>query len=302
MRLDLDHLFSRLQRRRATYFVGAGASAPVVPFGEELDWKIIRGHILSGRFRPVISAENPATRRIIGRYSYLPGLGPHPVYGREVRAGTDDNVPALLKLLGAADARMRMIDELSQAKQSRRQLDGYRIFRAFHPGLIMSFNVDGFVADVRGSEHWVVEVHGSIATKLGEPNGIILDEPEHDDDPVLLGKLLEIWRTFPECVVIIGYTFGRKDGYHDDWVSLNEFTRRYRQFRGDIFVVDPEPHSLREVLADNLASPNVYAVPAYWNILARAFIEKSSGRGAGQSLMYRHELILDKCGPGHGRD
>jgi hypothetical protein len=120
--------------------------------------------------------------------------------------------------------------------------------------------------------------------------------PESCDD-VNLWRCLDVMVTCsPKFIVIVGYTFGRNGNGNDDWISLDRFKNAFRHFAGDIYVIEPQPRPLREMIADGVESNRVFDVPAYWNILAHVFTEAASGRVDRRSLNYVCEQILDRHG------
>jgi len=59
-------------------------------------------------------------------------------------------------------------------------------------------------------------------------------------------------------------------------VSLREFVRRFRTWRGNVFVV-PFPDLLCELLHKELPWATIVPVPRLWNVLAAAFIDCHTG-------------------------
>jgi len=100
----------------------------------------------------------------------------------------------------------------------------------------------------------------------------------------------------PQFIAIIGYTFGRNDNGHDDWISLDRFKRAFRGLEGDVYVIEPRPETLCEMIADGIESNRIFGVRAYWNIVAHVFLEAARGRVDGRSLNYACERILDRQG------
>ena len=100
----------------------------------------------------------------------------------------------------------------------------------------------------------------------------------------------------PLFIAIIGYTFGRDGSGHDDWISLDRLKSAFHCFAGNVYVIEPRPEPLREMIADGIESNRVFGVPAYWNILAHVFVEAAAGRAVGRSLNYACEQILDRHG------
>jgi hypothetical protein len=81
-------------------------------------------------------------------------------------------------------------------------------------------------------------------------------------------------------------------------VSLEYFKMRYQGFPGNVYIIDPAPDYLRETLADAIRSKNVFAIRAYWNVLAHVFLRMLKEPASRRSLNYRHEQMLDRYGGG----
>jgi hypothetical protein len=129
---------------------------------------------------------------------------------------------------------------------------------------------------------------GELRTRCVDGSGIVA-EVARDACPSLferltddLQRLRSVGRTF---------TFARQsDGSNNDWASLREFIRRFRASRGSIFVIEPFPDPLCELLHKKLPRVTVVPVPVMWNLLSGAFID--CGRSVTEryhELDWRHE-------------
>lgn len=129
------------------------------------------------------------------------------------------------------------------------------------------------------------------------PDDILMCVPESYTDLQLAGCLLEVERFSPQFIAIIGYSFGqRPERTYDDRISLDFFREAFRGFMGNVYVISPNPDDLREMLADGIGSKNVLGVPAYWNVLAHAFMGALRDPNGTRSLNYVCEKILDTYG------
>jgi hypothetical protein len=157
-------------------------------------------------------------------------------------------------------------------------------------------------------------MHGTVAAGYGSPeidrlllevsnyhlplldDGLVMGIPE-TPDLALLEKLNVLAMIEPSHVTLIGYSFANAGGVaFDDHISLRFFLEARRKSSAPILIVEPRPHELQSMLSDALQSREVYAVPAYWNVLAHAFMRKMRGDFERRSLGYVHEMLLDKHG------
>jgi hypothetical protein len=299
------------------YVLGAGASAPDVPFGTDLMTAPALDYVRnSGSFPAIVSDKAPLTRRIVAEARKVPLLLAHP--DREIRLGADVSLYfELIERLPNFYVRLFMKHLLSVARFSGRRSDGYRVFRYFRRGMIADYNHDGLAADTCFGLHRVIEMHGGIAPGFGSPHvaEIIAEAREYDDlevplddllmcvpestwDVLLSRRLLEVVTFRPEVIVVIGYSFGRREAGFDDAVSLDFLLRSFRNFRGNVYVINPDPYDLQHLLADGLQSREVIGVPAFWNVLAHAMMMEATGPRGGKPLNYMYRRILDDFGSG----
>ena len=176
----------------------------------------------------------------------------------------------------------------------------------------MNYNHDGLATDLLRDIHRVIPVHGTVEAWIGSPEArefiltagvdyglaistdrLLMLEPESYCDADLERRLSAMVRVKPEFVAIIGYTFARTNCGHDDAVSLDCFVDHYREFRGPVFVVDPAPEPLQELLAQRLRVAHVVGLPVRWNLLAHAFLKALAGRLYGQTLGDHCKALLD---------
>ena len=157
-------------------------------------------------------------------------------------------------------------------------------------------------------------MHGSVPAGYGGPvgaeiarssqkyrfelpyDGLHLIGPEPVDEGLKCRLRYMEWRD-AAFVMIVGYSFGRFEGGYDDNLSLASFIRRFRDKPIDIYICDPHPLELADMLSKELRSKRVHAFPVYWNILAWGFTAVLSGVLDIAHLAFIHEVTLDRHGP-----
>jgi hypothetical protein len=307
----LESILNDFQTRKGLYFLGAGASAGLAPFGHDF---------MSG----------PGLDFIRNVTAFAAAIPEQPKLNQKIIAATERSLKLLryqlrrpeiidlqleiLQRLPEGFARMLMQHQLAEALHARRPCDNYAVFEEFRPSLLLNYNHDGLAAERCGNRHRVIEMHGSIHPGLGSPgvaeliqvlrdiairlddDGILLCVPESHADVSLVRRLQTMMRYSPEFVALIGYSFARNGSGHDDHVTLDYFQRSFRGFQGPVYVLDPAPEYICDMLAETLKSPNVVGVKVYWNILAHVFLQEIRCPGHRPSLDYRSQQLLDAVG------
>lgn len=302
---------------RGLYILGAGASAAETPFGSDLLVAPSLDYIrASGSYPATTSRQTELNRRIIRTSS--PILMSRLFAESIVSPGDDLLYRELLLRLPTFHARLFIKHELSKFRFLGTQSDSYRIFRFFAPSFILNYNIDGLATDLCGNHHRIVDAHGTIARGYGgprmaalieearevdvpsTPDDLLLCVPESYGDLRLANRLSDVARFSrqfrPEFIAIIGYSFGRHGDSYDDRVSLEFFQQAFRTFAGNIYVIEPNPDIVRDMLAERIKSEKVVSVRAHWNVLAHALIGKICDRNQNRSLNYVCEEILDTYG------
>jgi hypothetical protein len=298
------------------YLLGAGTSAGTAPLGRAF-WTAPSLDFLRniGGFSAEKPIHSPLTSGIIKNSSgiFLSEIFPN----RALRPGNDDLLyREILRRMPNYYARLLLKHLLAKANFYDQQTHSYRILRFFAASLIANYNHDGLAAKFCGRCHRVLDMHGTIERGYGSPqvgtfldevreyhlpdlsDGILMGVPELWSDQRLSVKLLEIGRFVPTFIAIIGYSFARNGEAHDDHVSLAYLQHRFRGFQGSVYVIDPEPDYLRDMLSECLKSKNIFAVRARWNVLAHAMTKSLHNPCERKSLNYLHEHLLDTYGGG----
>jgi hypothetical protein len=220
---------------------------------------------------------------------------------------------ALLRLTDSG-ALAGFMHYLSVPRYMQRRPANYTVLRAFAASLILNYNADGLAADVCGVHHHHIGMHGTVEARYGGPAGealvrlaqqygqeiirpdLVLFVPESPTDRRLSAKLQLMTGSNPAFVMIVGYTFGKTDSGYHDFLSLERFVGRFRGAPVDVYVLNPHPFEVAEMLRERLHSKRVYAFPVYWNVLAWAFTLVLSGKLNAARLDCFHELTLDAHG------
>ncbi|WP_147385633.1 hypothetical protein [Oleomonas cavernae] len=298
------------------YLLGAGASAGTAPLGRAF-WTAPPLDFLRnlGGLSVAEPTHSPLTKGIVNNSSNITPFEVFP--DREIRFGYDNLLfLEIIKRIPNFYTRLLLKNRLAKANFINRKSDSYSVFRLFSPSFIANYNHDGLASRLCGRRHRVLDMHGTIEREFGSPKIEDLIESVRDEhlpdlsDDILMGvpetwadqnlalRLLEISRTVPAFIAIIGYSFARNRDAHDDHVSLACFQSRFRGFQGNVYVIDPEPEYLRNLLSDSLKSNNIFPVRAYWNVLSHAIFESSRATGKSKSLNFIHEELLDSHGSG----
>jgi hypothetical protein len=307
---SLETMFAQFRAQRGLYILGAGASAGEVPLTGDLMRDPAIQVITGGCFPAEVPTHSILGSRLIAAGCQLTSDVLYP--GREFRPGTPD--------IPIKEIAVRMQDSfgeywlrhlLAAARHAGRISANYAALCKFKPGTIANYNHDGVATDICGEVHRVIEVHGSVRPGYGDKEfgawvyearhyslPVIMEDllmcvPERLGDPTLHKRLLRTVYAMPEFLAVIGFSFGE-----DDAVSLDFYTRALRHFQGVVYVIDPKPDHVAEMLAECLKSDHVYSIQAYWNVLTRAM---TTPREGARSLRHQHERLLDRFGSAGSR-
>jgi hypothetical protein len=314
-----EFLLWLFRARRGLFILGAGASsgaseaAGEVRFGQDFLIGPALAYVRGGSFPVSLPVPSVLSRKIIKVAQGVPLS--HIFPDRIIRPGADEfPYQELVQRMPDGFARLYMKHDLSKVRFTKRPRDNYTAFRLFHPAMLMNYNLDGLATEYCGDVHQVMTPHGTVPKRYGSPHlvrlleevrdyelglcpdGLVMSVPESYDDVNLRRCLDVMGACSPQFIAIIGYTFGRNGNDHDDWISLDRFKRSFRGFASDIFVIEPRPEPLCEMIADGVESNRVFGIRGYWNIVAHVFLEAARGRVDGRSLNYACERILDRLG------
>jgi len=308
-----ENLLQHFRSARGLYLLGAGASAGLAPIGHELYRRLALDWWRNGRgFPPDIGVHISLVERVIESQSNCPE---EEIIGRSIRPGTPRFPFAeMLQRLPNGRAQLQAMRELTEEHYKNRLTDNYRVFRTFYPSVILNYNLDGLASLECGNWHRVIDIHGTIDPWFGSPgvekliaheldvsfptDGLILCEPEGGRELILRRRLAAAASTSPNFVAVIGYSFAKRSGSYDDYVSFEWFAERFRGFEGYVYVLDPSPEELQSAVAGALGSRRVFGVRAWWNVLSHAFCLHLCGRGLGRSIYATHEMLLSVYGAG----
>lgn len=307
---SLSTLLWRLRKEAALYLFGAGASAPVVPLAPELLLATANSYWDLGSFPVEPTPPTILTERVLAQ------AHSHNFLDRETRPGTD-RLPymEMLTRLGHGGALAQYIHFLAIQRSMRRRIQNYLVLRSFQRSLLLTWNLDGLAKDTCGDWHRVIEAHGGVPREYGSPasakwvrviqeyrlevadHGLHPIGPETLHNPSLQHTLLAIQQCTPAFILIVGYSFGLFEGRYDDQLALTTFVNRFRDVPIDVYICDPQPQALAEMLRAELRSNRILTFPVYWNALAWVFTEAMVGNIDLNQLHYFHELVLDARGP-----
>lgn len=304
----------RLLTGRGLYFLGAGASAGEAPFGAGLLPEVGIDYLRHACSFSTVTRQHPPLSELV--LEARPGITALDVHGRELRPGTEDFTQDRLRLMPPNFPRSLLMHQFAVPRYRGRASRNYLPFRFFPPSLIMNYNHDGLASRLVGPNHAVIPVHGYVESWIGSPDALafirttgieydlaiapdrlLMLERESFCDLDLARRLMPMAQFKPEFVAIIGYSFAWTGQRHNDVVSLDCFVDHYRDFQGPVFVVDPQPDRLQEILAERLHHAQVRSVCTRWNLLSHAFLEAMVRRLRGRTLNDYCEELFDA---GHG--
>jgi hypothetical protein len=303
----------RLCTERGLYFLGAGASTGEAPRGASFLRDPLIDFLRHAHSFSSNAPEHPPLSRLLLNEGSNITASDIDIYCT-LRAGTEDTTQKRLQLMQPNFARSHMMRQLAVPRYRRRASHNYLPFRFARPSLFMNYNHDGLASDLIGRIHPVIAVHGSVDPSIGAPEALkfirtasidyglafapdqlLMLEPESYSDRNLARQLLPMARFKPEFIAIIGYSFAWIEAgqRHNDAISLDCFVDHYREFPGPVFVVEPQPERLQEILAERLHAARVVAIPARWNLLAHAFLMALAGRLHGRTFNDYCSALVD---------
>lgn len=307
---SLSTLLWRLRKESALYLFGAGASAPVVPLAPSLLLETASSYVRLGSIPVETAPRTELTERVLAQsYGYN-------FSDRQMRPGTDQPpYMEILARLGHGGALAQYMHLLAIPRYAEWRIPNYIVLRLFQRSLLITWNLDGLAKDTCCDWHRVIEAHGGVPAGYGSAVGgewaratqehrfEVADQGLHPiglerlDDLNLQHALLAIQQCAPAFILIVGYSFGLFEGYCDDYLSIATIVNRFRDVPIDVFICDPQPQVLAEMLRAELRSDRIHVFPVYWNVLAWAFIQAIFGKIDLNKLHDFHESLLDARGP-----
>ncbi len=312
---DFEGLLRQLGSAPGLYFIGAGASTGEAPLGgrgflRDVGLDYLR-HATSFAVTPL---DHPPLSRLVLDASV--DLCAADVGGWGPRDPFDDMTRELLRRVPPNFVRSNIMHHLAKAIHQRRLSHNYIAMRCFHPSLVLNFNHDGLASYLCGDVHRVIPVHGTVEPWAGSPDALafirsagieydlavapddlLMMEPESYADMALAKRLMPMIEYKPMFIAIIGYSFAWTGNRHNDQVALDCLADHYRWFDGPVFVIDPEPARIQELLAERLHAAHVIGISARWNLVAHAYVEAIAGRCRRHSLNDYCSQLFDA---GHG--
>lgn len=300
-----ESILSDFKKLSGLYILGAGVSAGAVPLGNEFWTNALMDYLANSGSYPV---EIPNHSELI--------QGMIKNYFRIYPAPSDYLKPELVLRMPDHFARLYLKHYLSKFCFSRQQIDSYCIFQFFYPSLICNYNHDGLIHSFANRFHRILDMHGVIPNEYGAPHfcnlldisreldivlpnlsdGLLMGVRESFLDSKLVYKLMDVARFSPNFIAIIGYSFAQNGVLYDDSISLKYFLNSRHGYQGNIYVIDPNPDNLRDLIADSIKSNKVFSIPVYWNLLAHVFRNAVKYQGDKKSMSYRYNKILDSYG------
>ena len=294
-------LLRHFRAQQGLFVLGAGASAGAsesggeVRFGHDFLIAPALDYVRGDSFPVSIPVHSELSRKII---NVARGVPLSRVFSdRIIRPGMGEfPYEELVQRMPGGFARLYMKHDLSKARYSKRPRDNYTAFRLFYPAMLMNYNLDGLATDCCSDIHHVLTPHGTIPAGYGspemvrllagvrdydlhvEPDGFVISVPESPRDQNL-GRCLDLMATCsPLFIAIIGYTFGRSGSGHDDWISLDRFKSAFHCFAGNVYVIEPRPEPLREMIADGIEFE-----PSLWRPCLLEYLGSCLRRGGSRS-------------------
>lgn len=307
VRRSLPKLLWAMSRRRTFYVLGAGTSYGLLPVTQKMRRLIEDEYHSIGVYPATTAPHSPLFERVIGRVSLY----------------DDDARNILLRHMPPG-----ALDFLAQRALWRPRDGGipaqYAVFNVLGaPATLFNFNLDGLAQLYCGHRHVVLEPHGhidrvwfdganygdllesTVVYELSVPHLTpkLLPSPEpqnivESDSYTMARKLFKL----SPAMIIIGYSFGRRDSGFDDIHSLEYFVDLLKNLPRPAFVLSPSPDEIVEVLRERLSSPNVFGLSVRWEIFSELILAATDLAGLNpcwcdrqiEKLIYSYEKALDK--------
>ena len=311
--MALDQFLRMFEAPGAFYFLGAGASYPIVPMAAKLGELVLEQVLALGHYPTTPVPLDLVASRIVGQAKQQL---------RFVDPRNDDWVlrAELAERVSPGAVQAAAVGLLHPAKPDR--CPQYEVFQlSTDPATFMNFNNDG-LATAFCTKHIVLNAHGTsldppLRQALGweqvinglqmfptlpaptvprlllpqlEPKGII------DTAPYIDARRLIV---HAKRIALIGYSFGGMD----DQVAYRLLTRTVARTRVPIIVVGPDVGDLVMRLREDVLGAPVIGLVARWYELAEAILASSmrrfhkscdTSRLCSRCVAYVYEAILDE--------
>lgn len=300
-RQALDTLLRALEEPSSCFVLGAGASAPLVPFGGQLGTSVAQRLLRVGVFSACHIPQSEISQRILGcipqRYTGYDGsrsiaeeLLSHHVSSAAVEAAT-------IAVLGPEP----LEDVPSQ----------YAVFNISRYRLtILNYNSDGFASHYCPT-HDVVNVHGTspsaavrsaanwekyidILQEFPELPAIVIPGlllPQREQSALAFSDEYAAVRRALKAVqrlVLVGYSFGEMD----DAVAYEAIISVLRRGGIAATVLKPDAAGLAGQMAHDSSSDAVLPLQAYWHCMSAAIL---AARYQSHFKTCNHERLCARC-------
>jgi hypothetical protein len=300
-RQALDTLLHALEEPSSCFVLGAGASAPLVPFGGQLRASVAQRVLSVGVFSARHIPQTEISERILG---YVP----QHFMGYDGRRSISEEL--LAHYVSPAAVEAATIEALGPdpLEEVPSQYAVFNISR--HRLTILNYNSDGFASHYCPT-HDVVNVHGTspsaaVRSALNWEKKIdILQEFPELPAIVIPGLLLpqreqgvlafsDEYATVRRALksvqrlVLVGYSFGEMD----DAVAYETIIRVIRRGGIAATVLKPDAAELAGQMAHDSSSDTVLPLQAYWHCMSAAIL---AARCQPHFKTCNHERLCARC-------
>lgn len=309
----LDQFLKTLEGFNSVYFLGAGASYPIMPMADPLGVLAIKQVLALGCFPVDRLILDPVAESIVGRAKQgLKLCSPWNDY-LVIRAELSERISGS----AVQAAAIGLLHSGTPAKCPQ-----YEVLQCMaRPATILNFNNDG-LASTFCAKHVVLNMHG---TSLNPQQRQVLGWSRYIDNlqmfpelqaPIIPGLLLpqsepyDIIYSTPylaarsflsraKRIALIGYSFGGMD----DRVAYRLLIKTVERTRAPIVVVVPDVKNLVMRLREDVNGVMIVGLEMLWNVLTEAIITSSTrrlhkscdmDRLCSRCIAYDYERILDR--------
>lgn len=310
-RQALDILLRALEEPSSCFVLGAGASAPLVPFGEQLRASIAQRILRVGVFSAGHIQQTEISQRILGSI-------PQRYIGYDGSRSIEEELLAHHVSSAAVEAATIAVLGPEPLKDVPSQYAVFNISR--YRLTIINYNSDGFASHYCPT-HDVINVHGTSpsAALRSAANweqyidilqefpelpaivipGLLLPQREKsalafsDEYAAVRGALKAVQR-----LVLVGYSFGDMD----DAVAYEAIINAIRLGGIATTVLKPDAAGLAGQMAHDSGSDTVLPLQAYWHCMSAAILASrfqshfktcNHERLCARCVLYLYEILVD---------